>query len=171
MNSDGLMGPRRIRYSSGMRFPHLVLVLLAGFLALDVAAKEKSAKPEKSAESAATARTAQESSLKQGMPAAEVLKVLGKPGAIEPMEAPTGKAEVWSYTTRQEISRERFEISSRPITTVTRDSTGNERTIVIGHEPIYGTQKRILVRTYQVLMFNDHFLNDKVVVEVVRETE
>ncbi|MFT3831264.1 MAG: hypothetical protein QM691_16320 [Opitutaceae bacterium] len=119
----------------------------------------------------ASKKTAKEAQLKQGMSADDVLKILGKPTETQPMEAPSGKAEIWIYRTRQELSRERFETATRPITTLVRDSNGNERTQVIGHESTYGVQKRVLVRSYQVLMFNDHFLNEKLQLEEVRETE
>ncbi|HLP06601.1 MAG TPA: outer membrane protein assembly factor BamE [Opitutaceae bacterium] len=119
----------------------------------------------------ASKKTAKEAQLKQGMSADQVLKIMGKPTETNPMEAPSGKAEVWIYRTRQELSRERFETATRPITTLVRDSNGNERTQVIGHESTYGVQKRVLVRSYQVLMFNDHLLNEKLQLEEVRETE
>ncbi len=119
----------------------------------------------------ASKRTDKESRLKKGMSAEEVRRIMGRPTETQPMEAPSGKAEIWVYRTRQELSRERFETGSRPITTLVRDSNGNERTQIIGHEPIYGMQKRVLVRSYQVLMFNDHMLNEKLQLEEVRETE
>lgn len=119
----------------------------------------------------ASRKSVKEAQLKQGMSADQVLKIMGKPTETQPMEAPSGKAEVWIYRTRQELSRERFETATRPITTLVRDSNGNERTQVIGHESTYGVQKRVLVRSYQVLMFNDHLLNEKLQLEEVRETE
>lgn len=155
-----------------MRLYLLLLAVMAGILGFQQSACAADAANDRQSRLAVAARkTAKEESLKQGLPAEEVMKLLGKPDEISPMKAPTGKAEVWTYRSRQELSRERFEVASRPITTLVRDRDGRERQVVIGQEPIFGTQKRVLVRTYQVLMFNDHLLNDKVVAEEVRETE
>lgn len=173
MYFDGLKGSGWRRYSPEMRISYVLAILVAGCVAVEMPAKEKAAKPAPVPQTTAelmAKKSNKEQLLQQGMPAAEVLKLLGKPGEVKPMEAPTGKAEVWVYTTREEVSRERFEVASHPITTLVRDREGTERTVVIGHEPVYATQKRILVRTYQVLMFNDHFLNDKITIEEVRET-
>ena len=119
----------------------------------------------------ATERTAREATLRQGMPAADVLRIMGKPNTVEPMEAPTGKAEVWSWVTRTPKGQNRYEIGSRPITNSSVGADGVSREAVIGQEIIYGTERLTEVRTYQILMFNDHFLNDKVSVVLERKVD
>lgn len=148
-----------------MRSPHAFLLLgLTGFLlgSTSLAAQEAAGKAAVEIVRPEGKRTEKEASLKAGMAAAEVRAILGTPQKIDPLQAPSGDAEIWTYTTQTEISRERFQVGSRPITTLVRDSNGREREQVIGEEPLWGTKKRLRTRTYQVLLFNGQFLNDKV---------
>lgn len=152
-----------------MRIPVLIVLpvfLLAGLIPDSASAAGKAAKV-----TVASKKTAKEESLRQGMPAAEVLKIMGKPDDISPMEAPSGKAEVWTYRTRTDKGQTRYQINSRPITTTVEGVDGNKRQVVVGEEPIFGTERRTEVRTYQILMFNDHLLNDKVTTEEERSLE
>ena len=127
---------------------------------------DETAKPQVEIVRPAGNRTAQEASLQVGMAAAKVLEILGKPSEVNPLKSPSGKAEVWSYVTETELGRERIQIGAKPIKALVKDSAGRDREVVISEEPIWGTRKRVQVRTYQALLFNDQFVNDKESVQV-----
>ncbi len=116
-------------------------------------------------------RTPKEASLQVGMSAQQVREILGKPSEVKPLQSPSGKAEVWSYVTRTELGRERLQVGSNPIKALVKDSSGRDREVVISNEPIWGTRRKVEVRTYSVLVFNDQFMNDKVVVRVEQSLE
>jgi hypothetical protein len=141
-----------------------ILLLASSFIVLPAAGVGvmAAASPEASAKPPAVAPDAPASALKQGMSADEVRHLMGKPDEIRPMKAPNGKAEVWVFT--REIGRrvDRVGLPSASIVTtvVSVDGTMRQQTTpgpVQYHDVYYVTEE-----TVELLMFNDHFLLQKV---------
>lgn len=94
-------------------------------------------------------------SLQKGMDAATIIRIIGKPEQIKPMNSPEGKAETWIY--RRLLSR-----------TVTQQATGTRE--MPSFDGSIGNQlgsrsevvyTNVMVETYQVthlLMFNDQLV-------------
>ncbi len=103
-----------------------------------------------------------EAALKQDMPAAAVLQLLGKPDEVRPMKTPTGKAEVWSYTRDLSVRVERVEVPTSPIMTTVVDSNGVARQVSSPGPVNYRNLNHTIEETVEVLMFNDRYVTHKI---------
>ncbi len=133
--------------------------LLAGFLVPGISAtnpevSDKARPPGAAADNPAT-------TLKQGMPAGAVRKLLGEPTETKPMKAPNGKAEVWVYV--REISRraEQMRVATPDVVINTTESDGTVRQHVTPGQVTFHDVQYLTEETTEVLMFNDHFLAQK----------
>lgn len=99
--------------------------------------------------------------LKPGMAADEIVKRMGRPQSVTPMNAPTGKAEVWIYREPIGESSAPVLIGSKPVTMVVRGTDGKDVVTTVAEEPVYKMQRRVTVQVVALLMFNDHFLQQK----------
>jgi hypothetical protein len=103
-----------------------------------------------------------ESSLTKAMPADAVRKIMGEPRAIKPMKTPDGKAEIWIYQRLTNERVDRVEIASIPITTNVIGGDGQAHQQVIGQDIKFGDLHRATEETVELLMFNDHYVTNKV---------
>jgi hypothetical protein len=101
----------------------------------------------------------------------EVAKIMGKPASVQPIEAPTGKAEIWVFDTILSEKSERVLTGSRPITTVVVGADGVSRLAQIGTEETYRTERRKRIRRTSLLIYNDALLNLKSAIEEQRAYE
>ena len=137
------------------------LLLPASFLLLLVPAIS-AATAETPAKAGPVGADATAGALKQGMPAAAVKKALGEPAETKPMKAPNGKAEVWVYV--REISRRTEQLSATTADVVfnTTESDGSIRQHVTPGQVTLHDVQYLTEETTEVLMFNDHYLTQKV---------
>lgn len=152
----------------GLASALLVVVLAAAgqALAAEPAAGTKTAKasPEKPGKSAAVREETAKllPKLKEGMPADAVRQLLGAPDEVSPMEAPTGKAEVWAYT--REISRRREQVVTYPNQQVIVEPQANgppiTRTVLGSPQTIY--LEFVLTEKVEVLLFDGRYVVHKV---------
>ena len=103
-----------------------------------------------------------ESALTKAMPADDVRKIMGEPRTIKPMKTPEGKAEIWIYQRLTNERVDRVEIASIPITTNIVGADGQARQQVIGQDIKFGDLHRATEETVELLMFNDHYVTNKV---------
>lgn len=103
-----------------------------------------------------------ESALRQAMPADAVRKIMGEPQAIKPMKAPDGKAEIWVYKRETNKRVDRVPIGSVPITVSVIGGDGKAHQQTIGENVQYGDLHQATEETVELLMFNDHFLTQKI---------
>ena len=66
--------------------------------------------------------------LKKGMPAADVLRLIGKPDSVQPMETKEGKAEVWVYRRLAKTVRQQSATGTASIPAFTGMGVGNDAT-------------------------------------------
>jgi len=100
--------------------------------------------------------------LKQGQPAEAVHQALGKPDETRPLKAPNGKAEIWVYIKEVSTRMDRVGFPSADNVIVTRAADGTmHQTTTPGplqfHDIYYVTEE-----VTEVLMFNDHYVTQKV---------
>ncbi len=151
-----------------------VLLFVASIgLAAAVEAAEPAAparNPANRTDAAVVAKDPRLAQLKKGMPAAEVIKIFGQPKSVKSMAAPSGKAEVWVY--RELVSNvcQPVQVGTRPITIVVHDGD-RERTDTIAEEPIFKMQRKVVEQVTSLLLFNDHFLEQKTAREESRTYE
>ena len=143
------------------------LILSVSLLALTVRGADapSSATPEKvppDAKPVAPSAANPESTLKQGMPAEVVKKIMGEPLQIRPMKAPDGKAEIWIFRRDVDVSVTRMPVNSIPITVSSIGSDGKAYQQTIGEKVQYGNLYKATEETIQLLMFNDHYLTQKI---------
>jgi len=110
-----------------------------------------------------------EANLRQGMTADAVTALMGKPDSIKPMEAPTGKAEIWAYRNLINTTDRQFPASIEALTSQTVDSHGNTQTQQLGTKTVYKIERIRTFRRTSLLMFNGALLNQKSTVEQVRD--
>ena len=103
-----------------------------------------------------------EAGLKRGMPADAVMKIMGKPAVIRPMEAPNGKAEVWVYVREISTRIDRVGFPSQDEITYIEHGVNKLRVAVTPGPILYHDVHFITEETIEVLMFNHHFLTQKV---------
>ena len=105
-----------------------------------------------------TAKSPAKPALAKGMTAEEVIKAVGKPVEIKPIESKDGKAETWIYRRKAGFAFINVPAGTREVPVFTGvGTTGNDR--VQNQTEIIYTQKRVTV--YQVtslLMFNDRLV-------------
>ncbi len=138
----------------GLRLP------LVAFLILPVLAYAN-APTDKGATNAKPPTPAAESVLKQGMPAADVIKRMGKPDHIRPMEAPSGKAEVWVYTRQVGNRVARVGLPTADVMTSYTGADGKMRQSQSPGPLAYHEVNYITEETVEILIFNSHFLTQK----------
>lgn len=141
-----------------------LLVLVAGGHAAEskpVQPAAEGAAPVPAAAKPTTGKAQIVAELKQGMSADEILKRMGRPQSVTPMNAPTGKAEVWIYREPLGESSAPVLIGSKPVTMVVRGTDGKDVVTTVAEEPVYKMQRRVTVQVISLLMFNDHFLQQK----------
>jgi hypothetical protein len=136
-----------------------LLTLPACLIAASAPASPAPAAP---AAAAPEAKAGPEAGLQRGMSAADVKKIMGAPATVQAMEAPSGKAEIWTYTREIESRSAQVQVGSKPITITQTDANNQIHTTTIAEEPIFKMQHVTVVEQVDLLMFNDHFLEKKV---------
>jgi hypothetical protein len=110
-----------------------------------------------------------ETTLQKGMPAATVRHIMGEPSEIRPMQAPVGKAETWVYhrTTRGPVKQIVVGTRSVPMTSVGSDAEST----VMGkvEEPVIRQETLVVEETINLLMFNDHLIEQNKTVQTRME--
>lgn len=138
------------------------LVLLAGLLLTAPAPAAAPGKTEPAPKRPESAGTRPYHRLKKDMPAAEVKKHLGEPANTAPLEAPEGKAEVWTYMYETGRRVGRVRVPTHDVISVERQ-LGN--TTLRGLAPGYvrtETVHYIREEKVEVLLFNDRLVAVKV---------
>ena len=102
------------------------------------------------------------SALQQGMPAAAVRQLRGQPDEIKAMNAPSGKAEVWVYKREVGSRMDRVLVSSADIVTNIIDGSGRPHQVSTPGPMRFHDVHRVTEEVTEVLMFNDHFVTQKV---------
>ena len=103
-----------------------------------------------------------EAGLKQAMTADAVRQIMGKPDEIKPVKAPNGKVEIWTFTRQVNQRVDRVPIGAVPIMTTTYDSNGKAHEQKAGETIQYADVRITTVETVEVLMFNDHYVTNKI---------
>lgn len=112
------------------------------------------AKPEHPAPAAAKAAT---SALAEGMAAAEVLQIAGKPESVKPLKQKGIQAEIWRYSFRQTLN-------VRSVVTGTRQEpyfdliTNQQKSRT---ETVYGQETSTLVEVTELLMIDGKLAKTK----------
>ncbi len=101
--------------------------------------------------------------LQKGMAAAEVRRIMGPPDEIQAQPAPSGKAEVWVYRRATVGSTKQVQVGVRPITQQVLGSDGTSRTVTLAQEPVYMQAHTKTTQTIRLLMYNDQFIEQKVI--------
>jgi len=97
--------------------------------------------------------------LSVGMPAAEVQALIGKPQAIEQMDTPEGRADVWVYRRLKESVTTSEYAGEKPITKETIDGVGRVITDVVASEAIMRPMRKDTYEVVRVLIFKGVFVN------------
>jgi hypothetical protein len=95
--------------------------------------------------------------LKKGMTGAELRQALGEPETIAPVEAPEGKAEVWTYHRKDAVGVRQVVTSVRNVP-FADPLTGAMRSI---QEPIYGQETVYAEEELKLLLFQDSLIEWK----------
>ncbi len=98
-----------------------------------------------------------------GMTGKVVRQKLGPPAAIEPMEAPAGRAEVWVYHFEKTVGMTQVATSTRDIPAL--GVTGGGTVTVNTPELVYTPVEQKTLVTLRLLMFNDRLTAQKALVE------
>jgi hypothetical protein len=114
--------------------------------------------------------------LKWAMPAEAVRQIMGRPDEIKPMNAPKGKAEIWVFTRELNQRVERLPVGAVPIMATTYEidgschdkKMGRAHSQQIGETVVYGDLHYATLETVEVLMYNEHFVTQKVSRQDVR---
>jgi hypothetical protein len=138
------------------------VLLVCGTLLTLPAALTAAPAPASPAAAAPGAQAGPDAKLVRGMSAADVKKLMGEPGKVEAMEAPSGKAEIWTYTRELENRSAQVQVGSKPITISQIGADNQMHTMTIAEEPIFKMQHITVVEQVDILMFNGHFLEKKV---------
>jgi len=145
---------------------HNLLILASLFgLVIDGAGAVLPSSPDKVAPGSkpvAVAPDSPESALTKAMPADVVRKIMGAPRVVKPMKTPEGKAEIWVY---QRLTNERIErvaIGSIPIIISVVGGDGKAHQQTVGEEMKYADLHHAIEETVELLMFNDHYVTNKV---------
>jgi outer membrane protein assembly factor BamE (lipoprotein component of BamABCDE complex) len=155
--------------NSNKHLPISTLVAALFLSAVTVCSSFGSELSESNSKAMQSMRASTDSSLKKGMSAREVEQLLGKPAEIKPMNAPSGKAEVWIYRERKGEVSKQIQVGSKPITIMVKGPDGVDRQQVISEEIIYKMQNDITEETLSLLIFNGQFIEKKVTTGVRRE--
>ena len=102
------------------------------------------------------------STLTQGMPAETILKIMGKPDEVKPMKTEKGKAETWVYSHDLGQRVDQFQVSTPDIIVSVTDAKGGVRQLVTPGHPETREIRYTMVEMIEVLMFNDHYVMNKV---------
>jgi hypothetical protein len=141
-------------------------ILLFALLAVGLTAA--AATPANPAKAAATPPPP-EAALKQAMPAAQVLQIMGKPSAIEPMKDAGGKAEVWVYVRKVNPTVRHEQVAATPIMIEVQDSNGTMRKYQQGENIQFADIHYYTEEKVQLLLFNDKFVVAKIARREVKE--
>ncbi len=117
-----------------------------------------------------------ESMLQWAMSADTVRQIMGQPDKIRPMKAPNGKAEIWVFTRQLNPRVDRVPVTTIPIMTTTNIVIGSSNDKKsgptldqkIGETIVYGDLFSATVETVELLMFNEHFVKQKISRQNVR---
>ena len=163
-----------------MKIPSLLFaapsfVVLVG-IAFASASTPESGRAAADHKSSGVASAGPESALQWAMPADAVRRIMGQPQEVKPMEAPNGKAEIWIYTRQLGTHMDRIPIGAVPIMTTNSTVVGSGNNTrpgpatqqKIGESIVYADVVVATVETVEVLMFNDHFVTQKVTRQDVR---
>lgn len=97
--------------------------------------------------------------LEKGMPAEEIIKLIGKPAEIKPMPVPeggTGKAEMWIYRRSGGTRSIQVPVGTRQVpgfVGINQELSAQHRT-----EVIYGPKTIRIFNVTSLLMFNDQLV-------------
>ena len=132
---------------------HLALKVALAFC-LGGAAAQAFGKPENPAPAAAKAKSP---ALAEGMAAAEVLQIAGKPESVKPLKQEGIQAEIWRYSFRQTLN-------VKPVVTGTReepyfDLMANQ--LKTRPEMVYGQETSSLVEVTELLMVDGKLAKTK----------
>jgi hypothetical protein len=103
-----------------------------------------------------------ESALKQDMSADQVRQIMGEPKEVNPMKAPSGKAEVWVFRRLVNERMDRIPVASIPIMVTVVSADGKAHQQQTGETTQYGDVRIATEVTVELLMFNDHYVTHKV---------
>jgi hypothetical protein len=105
--------------------------------------------------------TAPEAALKKAMSASVVISIMGEPLQRKALTAPVGKAEVWIYRRVLSDRWRQVQTGTNDITTTTYGSDGKAHTQIIHSDPIYADEHTTTTEVISLLMFNDHYVEQK----------
>jgi len=141
------------------RILSLTIATLLALPALAATAPETPAKTDApDAEQSATPGKKAKRALEKGMPAEEVIRLIGKPAEIKPMETTEGKAETWIY--RRELGHQTRQVVTgmRQVPTYVGPGMGDGADAQSGMsmrgEPIYQMETTTTYQVTSLLMFD-----------------
>ena len=100
--------------------------------------------------------------LKQGQPAEAVRQAFGKPDGIKPMKAPNGKAEIWVYVKEISVRVDRVGLPTADTVIYSQTPDGGMRQTITPGEIQFHDTRYVTEEITEVLMFNDHYVAQKV---------
>ncbi len=101
--------------------------------------------------------------LNRGMSGAVIRQKLGAPAEIDPMDAPTGKAEVWVYHFEKTVGMTEVATSTHDVPAFGAPLTLAGISMV--PEPVYTMKEEKAMITLSLLLFNDQLVAQKARVE------
>jgi len=102
-----------------------------------------------------------EASLRKGMTAAEVRKIMGAPREIKPMPSPSGTAEVWVYVRSSSHTGDLVQVGQRMVQVTQQVADGRLVTSQVPGDPIIMQEVKNEEETISLLMFDGAFVTLK----------
>lgn len=106
--------------------------------------------------------------LKKGATAEEVLKLVGKPDQIRPMDTKEGKAEVWVYRRLARHVERQSAVTTQNVTMFTGSGTGNDAYAATA-VPVFRTEHINVYQVSSLLMFEGQLVTATQKVETERK--
>lgn len=120
---------------------------------------------------AAAADDHPERTLKKGMTAEQVRRIMGAPAEITPRPSTAGRAEVWVYRRTTIGAPQQLQVGTKPISVMVQDADGIYRSRVIQEEPIYRQAHDRITETVHLLMFDGQLLEQATTAQRQQEFE
>ncbi len=120
---------------------------------------------------AAAADDHPEQTLKKGMTAEQVRRIMGAPAEINPRPATAGRAEVWVYNRTIIGPPRQVQVGSNPITVSVQDADGVYRPHVIQQNPDYRQVHDRITETIHLLLFDGQLLEQATTAQKRQEFE
>lgn len=93
----------------------------------------------------------------EGMPAADLQALIGKPEKIVPVSTKTGHAEVWIYKRLKRTNTDVITIGTKPV--IARQQRGDDWVdVVVGHEDITKNKLTEVFEVASFLIVNDQYI-------------